>query len=48
MPLHSRTMIKANVRAASIGRLCDYWSANTDGQLIWKEAQRDAFKSVRD
>ena len=40
-------MIKANVRAAPIANLSDQWERHA-GQLIWKEAPRDAFKSVRD
>jgi hypothetical protein len=41
-------MIKANVRPASIERLSDHWERHADGQLIWKEAPRDDFKSAHD
>jgi hypothetical protein len=41
-------MTKANDRVAPIEDLFDLWELLADGKMIWKEAPRDAFKSVRD
>src|SRR5271165_4767246 len=43
-----RPLRDPNERAVPIKRLSDHWERHADGQLMWKEAPRDASKSVRD